>query len=384
LPQASAALCYDEGWAFGYDGENKESDWTMKANGTKLWIERGFACLAVMVILTGARPVALSAANPASSAGQDAAAAKKLRLLVVAGGHGYKVPQFRAIFDKYPDIECTFVDEKQGGEAFEDIGKWPYDAVLLYNYMKKPSDKQFANFLALTDRGVGLVILHHAIYGYRPRPEFQKIVGVTSWLSGSHAFVTMKMHVKDPKHPITKGLADFTIHDETYNGAKLDPSDHVLLTTDEPQNAKAVAWVHTYRKSPVCYFQLGHAESAYSNPGFVAFLGRAIHWAAGIAKADACVSVLSNRDIPSTAIAASSHSKRCSPTDDPIETCSARRSSQISSRLPLAKSVSMNAHRRLINGEAIGLFSISILSALRRLELRFLAASAADSSMSRN
>ena len=147
-----------------------------------------------------------------------------------------------------------------------DISKWPYDAVLLYNYMKKPTDKQFANFLALTDRGVGLVILHHAIYGYRPRPEFRKIVGVTSWLSGEHSFVTMKMHVEDPKHPLTRGLADFSVHDETYIGAKLDPGDHVLLTTDEPKNSKAVAWVHTYRKSPVCYFQLGHAESTIPIP----------------------------------------------------------------------------------------------------------------------
>ncbi len=231
--------------------------------------------------ITGATPIALPALKPAAATKEKAVAAKKLRLLVVAGGHGYKVPQFRAIFKNYPDIECTFVEEKQGGEAFEDISKWPYDAVLLYNYMKKPTDKQFANFLALTDRGVGLVILHHAIYGYRPRPEFRKIVGVTSWLSGEHSFVTMKMHVEDPKHPLTRGLADFSVHDETYIGAKLDPGDHVLLTTDEPKNSKAVAWVHTYRKSPVCYFQLGHAESAYTNPGFIAFLGRAIHWAAG-------------------------------------------------------------------------------------------------------
>jgi hypothetical protein len=57
------------------------------------------------------------------------------------------VPPFRAIFANYPDMECTFVDEKQGGEAFEDIARWPYDAIVLYNYMKKPSKAGFVAFL---------------------------------------------------------------------------------------------------------------------------------------------------------------------------------------------------------------------------------------------
>ncbi len=57
------------------------------------------------------------------------------------------MPPFRAIFANYPDMECTFVDEKQGGEAFEDIARWPYDAIVLYNYMKKPSKAGFVAFL---------------------------------------------------------------------------------------------------------------------------------------------------------------------------------------------------------------------------------------------
>ena len=122
--------------------------------------------------------VALVASFPVSTQVADAAErsvdspTKKLRVLVVAGGHGYPVKPFREVFAGYADIECTFVDEAQGGEAFEDVSNWPYDAIVLYNYMKKPSERQQANFLSLLDRGVGLVILHHAIYGYRPWPEF--------------------------------------------------------------------------------------------------------------------------------------------------------------------------------------------------------------------
>jgi uncharacterized protein len=229
-----------------------------------------FLALAVSLPITALRADEKPVARPA----------KKLRVLVVAGGHGYPVKPFRAIFANYPDMDCTFVEEKTGGEAFEKIEPWPYDAIVLYNYMKKPSPKQWNNFLKLLDRGTGLVILHHAIYGYRPWPEFQKIVGVTSWLSSTKDNVDYKIHVEDPQHPITRGLSDFPIHDEVYKGETLDPKVHVLLTTDEPTNTKVIAWVHTYRHSPVCYLQLGHGPSAYSSPPFQDFLGRSIRWAA--------------------------------------------------------------------------------------------------------
>ncbi len=232
----------------------------------------------LMIVLVSS--VLASTHNTAAAGEPGAVPAKKLRVLVVAGGHGYPVKPFREVFAGYPDMECSFVDETQGGEAFEDVSAWPYDALVLYNYMKKPGEKQQANFLSLLDRGVGLVILHHAIYGYRPWPEFQKMVGVTSWLSGAKDGVEFKIHIEDGQHPITRGLADFTIRDEVYQGHGLEPQVHVLLTTDEPSNAKAVAWVHTYRKSPVCYFQLGHDEQAYAQPAFREILGRAIHWSA--------------------------------------------------------------------------------------------------------
>lgn len=231
----------------------------------------------VAVALSSVLPTNQAKAADAAVAGQ----AKKIKVLVVAGGHEYVVKPFRAVFAGYADAECTFVEEKKGGEAFEDISNWSYDAIVLYNYRKDLSERQQENFLKLMDRGVGLVILHHAIYGYRPWREFQKIVGVTSWLSGTKDDVGMTIHIEDPQHFITQGLKDFAITDETYKGQTLAPGVHVLLTTEEPGNAKAVAWVHTYRKSPVCYFQLGHDKKAYDNPQFAQILGNAIRWSAG-------------------------------------------------------------------------------------------------------
>jgi type 1 glutamine amidotransferase len=209
------------------------------------------------------------------------AAGGPLRVLVVSGGHRFAKEPFQAVFSGFTDMQCTFVEEAKTAEAFEDIGNWSYQAIVLYNYMKKPSAQQQENFLSLLDRGVGLVILHHAIYGYRPWPEFQKIVGVTCWLDKAKDGFDLKIHVEDPQHPITRGLADFQIHDEVYHGHDVLPGVHVLLTTDDPANSRPIAWVHKYRNSPVCYFQLGHDEKAYTQPEFPQILGQAIRWSAG-------------------------------------------------------------------------------------------------------
>ena len=236
--------------------------------------------LPVLIVLAALVALSAESALAAEPAG-PAPAKKKTKVLVVYGGHGFPVAPFRKVFEGYQDMDCTFVEERTGGEAFEDTSDWDYDAIVLYNYMKKPSDRAWKNFAGLVDRGTGLVILHHAIYGYRPRPEFMKIVGVTSWLTGAKHGVDIKVKIEDPKHPITRGLADFTIHDETYQGHQLAPGMHVLLSTDTPGNEKPIAWVHTYGRSPVCYFQLGHDEVAYASKDFQAILGQAIRWTAG-------------------------------------------------------------------------------------------------------
>ncbi len=205
---------------------------------------------------------------------------KQLKVLVVAGGHAYPVQPFRAIFDFYKDMRCTFVEERETAEAFEDLNTFNYDVIVLYNYMRNPTPAQQRNILAVTRKGTGLVIVHHAIYGYRPWPEYARIVGVTSWLTGTEYNVRMRIKVADADHPITRGLSDFEVVDETYAGSQLAPGVRVLLETDEPRNARHIAWVHQYNRSPVAYIQLGHGESAYKNQHFVEILGRAIRWAA--------------------------------------------------------------------------------------------------------
>ncbi|MGA2257899.1 MAG: ThuA domain-containing protein [Thermoguttaceae bacterium] len=221
--------------------------------------------------------VSASWADEAAKAGSG----RKMQVLVLVGGHGFPEKPFHEIFDSFSDMKCTFVEEKVGGEAFDNIENWHYDAIVLYNHNKNPPEKQRENFLKLLDRGIGLVVLHHGLHAYRDWPEFQKMAGITSFVSEAKDDVHYTIHIEDPQHPIVKGLQDFAVNDETYHGHQIDPKVHVILTTNEPTNYRAIAWVHNYRKSPVCFLQLGHGTGVYGQKEFRLVLSNAIRWSAG-------------------------------------------------------------------------------------------------------
>ncbi len=207
-------------------------------------------------------------------------AKKKLSVVVVTGGPlEIDYAAFMKMFDT-PTFDATRSAQRVGGETFEDIDNWKHDVIVLYNVRQKLTVKQQQNFLALMDKGVGLVVLHHGCLAYGDWPEYPRIIG-TGEIGGNKAAVRHTIHVADPKHPITKGLRDYEITAETFSGMRIDPQNHVLLTTVEPSSSKAVGWTRTYRKARVCYFQQGHDNTDYSNPIYKTLVQRAISWAGG-------------------------------------------------------------------------------------------------------
>ena len=234
-------------------------------------------------------------ASPGATAEEkaDAAPPKKLHAAVVTGGHGFNEKEFLKLFQGYDDITYQHLPQKTGGEVFENIADWPYDVIVLYNFNQQITPKQQENFLKLLDKGVGLVILHHANAAYNNWPLFWKVAGVEyhfkPWEhngvkmapSGFKGNVKFNIHVADRNHPVTRGLKDYDFVDETYSRTSIDPGVHVLLTTDEPSSDKKIGWVKTYRNSKVCYLQSGHDQRAYRNPNYRKLVVRAIRWTAG-------------------------------------------------------------------------------------------------------
>jgi len=216
-----------------------------------------------------------------------------LRVAVVTGGHGYQKDEFRTLFRSMDGIRCRFVEQEEDySEFLENVNRRPYDVLVLYNMGQDISEKRKENFMKMLDKGVGLVVLHHAIANFNDWPEYWNIIGARYYLkpidepdkkhlrSQYKHDVDFRVKIEDKDHPVTKGIEDFDIKDETYKLYDVWPDNHVLLTTDAPTSEKVIGWTRKYKNSNVCFIQLGHDSQAYFNPAYRKLVLQAIQWSA--------------------------------------------------------------------------------------------------------
>ncbi|MGD0090192.1 MAG: ThuA domain-containing protein [Planctomycetota bacterium] len=221
----------------------------------------------------------------------DAAAEKKIRVLLTFGGHGFEEQLFFAIFDALPGVTYTkAVMPKDAGLLKPGLEK-DYDVIVMYDMSPTIKPEEQKAFVELLKTGIGVVSLHHNLGAQADWDEYRKIIGgkfilkdceidgqkygKSGWREGQEHNIT----VVDKEHPITKGLQDFKIHDETYCKCYVAPNVKVLLKTDNPTNNPEIAWVNEYGKSRVFYCQFGHDHFAWDNPNFKQILSNGIKWA---------------------------------------------------------------------------------------------------------
>jgi uncharacterized protein len=218
--------------------------------------------------------------------------AGKTRVLVVTGGHAFEKEQFFKLFKDNPDITFQAVEHPNAHALLTAEAARQWDVLVMYDFNQKISDEAKADFVARLKEGKGLVVLHHAIAAYPAWPEYWKIIGAhyylaatniagvakarSAWKEGMH----FRIHIADPKHPVTRGMQDFDTHDETYKLFDVSDECHPLLTTDEPLSNKVIAWAKTYKGARVVYIQSGHDHFAYENPNYQQLLRQAIQWVA--------------------------------------------------------------------------------------------------------
>jgi uncharacterized protein len=240
-------------------------------------------------ILLAALAVAAFAvsAQPSTARAEDVPA--KLRVLLVTGGHGFEVEPFFKVFTDNPDIAFTPAKHNKDADAYDRDDLLSYDVVVLYDMPKTITEAQKARFLSLFDKGTGVVVLHHALVAYQDWPEYEQIIGgrypeekgqagaVTPEVGYQHD-VDIPIVIVAKDHPITAGLADFTIHDEIYWGFRVGADVTPLITTTHPKSGKPLAWTRLQGKSRLVYLQLGHGPSAYDDPNYRRLLAQSIRW----------------------------------------------------------------------------------------------------------
>lgn len=203
---------------------------------------------------------------------------EEMKIAIVTGNHGFEEDEFDEVFESMDGIE--FVREELS-DFVEDSERNKYDSVVFYNFhQENPNSETAQAILSLADRGKGLVILHHAILAFPNWKEFSDISGIDDYEFDFYNDVEIRVHVADSSHPITSGIDDWTMIDETYTLQSPREDSHVLLTVDNPKSMKVIGWTRTYRNSRVFCLQSGHGPLTYSVQQFREILERGIRWSA--------------------------------------------------------------------------------------------------------
>jgi type 1 glutamine amidotransferase len=246
----------------------------------------------IRVVLAAAFATILLTPFLVSAADQPGNGQGKTRVLVVTGGHAFETNRFFQVFKDNPDISFRTVQHPNAHALLKTDAAKDWDVLVLYDMHQEITDEAKADFVARLKEGKGLVVLHHAIASYQQWPEYAKIIGARYYLaktvvngvekarSAYKEGVNIDIHIADSKHPITQGLSDFTVHDETYKLFDVADECHPLLTTEEPLSNKVIAWAKTYETARVVYIQSGHNHTAYENPNYRKLVAQAIKWAA--------------------------------------------------------------------------------------------------------
>src|ERR1044071_1151338 len=218
--------------------------------------------------------------------------AKKIRVLVVTGGHDFEKQAFFKLFKDNPEIAYEAVEHPNAHARLRPDAVRKHDVLVLYDMWQPISDEAKQEFLARLRDGTGLVVLHHAIASYQDWPEYTRVIGAHYYLepktvdgvkkprSAYKHGMHFKIHIADMNHPVTQGVQDFEMHDETYKWFDVAPDARPLLTTDEPESNKVIGWAKTYEAARIVYLQSGHDHFAYENPNYQRLLRQAIRWTA--------------------------------------------------------------------------------------------------------
>ncbi len=219
-----------------------------------------------------------------------------IRILVVTGGHGYNKETFNEMLNGLgKNITNQVVEFPAAFDQFLPENRAKYDVLVFYHMWQKITPEQEKIFADCIREGKPLVVLHHSICAFDDWPEYWHIIGgkyfhkptvvdgkeyaACSYIHDIH----FRVEVSGKKHPVTKGVKDFDIFDETYKGYYTESGVEPLLTTNAPSSNQLIGWAKQYGKARVVTLQSGHDTPTFQNANFRKLLKQAIEWSyAGI------------------------------------------------------------------------------------------------------
>lgn len=234
-------------------------------------------------------------------------ATPKLQVLIVTGqnGHDWRgtTPVLRKILEDSGRFEVRVTEEFRGAGP-ETLA--PCDLVVLNYFERRRPELRWGEradnaLLEFVRSGKGVVVYHFSVAAFDGWEEYEKLSGA-NWRpnqghhSAAHDFT---VDIKDPDHPITRGLKKSFVQprDELYANLKWQPEGtcHVLATAWDdhslykgkarqpipgPGIHQPMLWTLQYGKGRVFTTVLGHDVPAVSTTPFAVTFARGAEWAA--------------------------------------------------------------------------------------------------------
>lgn len=210
------------------------------------------------------------------------------RVLLITAGHSFEREPFYEMIFSLEGIKIDTISQPYGNRLMLSGSIEKYDVIMFYDMWQEISEEEKKAFVDITQRGTGLVFLHHSLVSYQLWDEIIKIRGGKYYqnrydyppekYSGYKHDIIMNVRVLDPAHQVTAGIEDFEIEDEGYSNIEVLPEVTPLLATEHPDCSDIIAWAHSYNKSRVIYLLFGHDNKAWSNDNFQRLVTNSINW----------------------------------------------------------------------------------------------------------
>jgi len=219
-----------------------------------------------------------------------------IQVAVITGSHSYDVKGLERLFRSLDGVDA-YIQHMNDFAASPESVRDSYDSVVFHAmilqrggptnelqpwYCGKP--RTALEHLGATDQGI--VVLHHGLLAYPEWPVWNAVVGMEDRSFVHWHDETIRVEVVDPDHPITAGLSDWDMLDETYTMQDAGDGCRVLLRTDHPHSMRDIAWTRQYRSARVFCFQSGHNDDTWRDASFRTVLHRGILWSARCDRTD--------------------------------------------------------------------------------------------------
>ena len=101
-----------------------------------------------------------------------------IRVLVITGGHGYKVEEFnRMLASMGPEITYQIAELPGAFEMFKPENRNKYDVLVFYHMWQTITGDQTKIFADCIRQGKPVVVLHHSVCAFDDWPEYWNIIG---------------------------------------------------------------------------------------------------------------------------------------------------------------------------------------------------------------